>query len=146
MLIVAWMVMCCPWHKVVSKDCVFPQSEHEAVEEFEHFRRCNRRRKNIHEFLQSNRKLFCCTEVLHCKSCKICMQKQNEMTLALKDKKSVLIHCLVFLAHSNSLTAGKVAISSAGTFCWQIWGLFEGQVRDFLRTEIVCEHVLISKR
>ena len=48
------------------------------------------------------------------------MQKQNEMTLDLKEKKSVLIHCLVFLAHSNSLTAGKVAISSAGTFSWQI--------------------------
>ena len=36
MLTVAWMVMLCPWDKVVSKDCVFPQSEHEAVEEFEH--------------------------------------------------------------------------------------------------------------
>ena len=29
------MAMLCP-HEVVSKDCVFPQSEHEAVEEFEH--------------------------------------------------------------------------------------------------------------
>ena len=36
MLTVAWMVMLCPWDKVVSKDCVFPQSEHEAVEEFEY--------------------------------------------------------------------------------------------------------------
>ena len=29
------MVMLCPL-EVVSKDCVFPQSEHEAVEELEH--------------------------------------------------------------------------------------------------------------
>ena len=41
MLIVAWMAMLCLWdeikYEVFSKsETVFPQSEHEAVEEFEH--------------------------------------------------------------------------------------------------------------